>query len=83
MPDQYVTVEIVAGRQEAEIMKAYLNARGIKCYVSQEAAGNVYGFSIGTLGNVEIRVPSSQAKRARQAIHDYHRRKKRSPTHSS
>jgi len=78
MPDQFVTVEIAAGRQEAEIMKAYLNTKGIRCDLLQEAAGNIYGFSIGTLGNVEIRVPSAQAKRAREAIHEYRKRPHRS-----
>ena len=76
MVDPYVTVTTVAGRPEAEFIKSFLNADGIECELSQEAAGSVFGLSVGTLGAVEILVPTSKAGRARRMIVDYQSRKR-------
>jgi hypothetical protein len=74
MPDQYVTIESVSGRQEAEFIKAYMNAEGIKCELSQEAGG-AFGFSVGGLARVDIMVPSKQVSRARRALRNYEKSK--------
>lgn len=71
MPDPYVSITTVAGRPEAEIIKSFLNAEGIECELSQEAAGSVFGLSVGILGEVEIFVPSSQADKARRMVAEY------------
>ena len=76
MLDPYVTVETVAGRPEAEFIKSMLNAEGIECELSQEAAGSVFGLSVGTLGAVDILVPTSVAGRAKRMITDYQDRKR-------
>lgn len=75
MPDRFVTVEIVAGRPEADFIRSYLRAHGIKCELSQEAVGHVYGLSVGILANVAIRVPSRQVVRARELIQNHQARK--------
>lgn len=77
MPDRYVTIEAVAGRPEAEFLRSYLSAHGIKCELSQEAVGHVYGLSVGMLANVAVRVPSRQVSRARELIHSHQARKRR------
>lgn len=76
MVDPYVTIETVAGRPEAEFIKSFLNAEGIDVELSQEAAGSVFGLSVGTLGEVEILVPTSKAGRARRMVEEYLARKK-------
>ena len=68
MGNRYVVIHTVSGRQEAEILKSYLEANGVKCEFSQEAAGNVYGFSLGRLGKAELLVPEEQAEEARELI---------------
>ena len=75
MVDQFIVVEIVSGRLEAEMVKSYLHAYGIQCETSQEAAGWVEGLGVGPLSEVEILVPSHQGKQARQLIEEYHRAK--------
>jgi hypothetical protein len=77
MLDPYVTIETVAGRPEAELIKSFLNAEGIDVELSQEAAGSVFGLSVGTLGAVHILVPSSVAGKARRLIDDYLASKKK------
>jgi hypothetical protein len=71
MLDPYVSLVTVSGRPEAEFIKSFLNAEGIDCELSQEAAGSVFGLSVGTLGAVEIFVPTSKAGRAGRLLADY------------
>jgi hypothetical protein len=75
MSDPYVSIVTVAGRPEAEFIKSFLNAEGIECELSQESAGSVFGLSVGTLGAVEIFVPTGQAGKARRMVEDYQARK--------
>ncbi|MGA9190656.1 MAG: DUF2007 domain-containing protein [Anaerolineales bacterium] len=75
MLDPYVSLVTVSGRPEAEFIKSFLNAEGIDCELSQEAAGSVFGLSVGTLGAVEIFVPTSKAGKARRMLAEYQARK--------
>jgi len=75
MLDPYVSLVTVSGRPEAEFIKSFLNAEGIDCELSQEAAGSVFGLSVGTLGAVEIFVPTSKAGKARRMLAEYQSRK--------
>lgn len=79
MVDRFVVVETVSGRTEAEILRSFLNANGIHCEISQEAIGSAYGLGVGPLANAEILVPSQQAKRAREALKEFHKKKKAHP----
>ncbi len=75
MVDRFVVVETVYGRTEAEFLRSFLQARGVQCEISQEAAGSIYPATIGSLARVEILVPSRQGKAARQALKEYHKAK--------
>ena len=72
MPDEYVVIDTVSGRGNAEILRSFLEAQGIRCELSQEALGSVYGLTIGPLGSVDLLVPSYQGKHARELISEYH-----------
>jgi hypothetical protein len=76
MPDKYVVVDTVSGRGIAEILRSFLQSQGIQCELSQEALGSVYGLTVGSLGSVDLLVPSYQGKRARELIREYHRSQK-------
>ena len=76
MLDQYIVIEVTSGKLEAEMIKSYLNAYGVQCELSQEAAAWVEGLTVGPMAEVQILVPSHQGKQARQLIEDYHRAKK-------
>jgi hypothetical protein len=75
MVDRFIVIDTVSGRTEAEFLLSFLRARGIKCELSQEAIGWVYGLGVGPLAEVDILVPSRQGKQARQAIKEYHKAK--------
>jgi hypothetical protein len=68
MPDQFVSVEVVSGRTDAEILESYLRAQGVRCELSGEAAGWVHGLTVGPIAEVEILVPSHQRKKAADLI---------------
>jgi hypothetical protein len=64
------TVYIASGQLEAEIIKGRLESEGIPAILHYEAAGLIYGFTIDGLGQVEVQVPSSLAKHAREILAD-------------
>ena len=64
MSEALVVVCTVEGRLEAERIQSWLEAEGIPAMISQEGAGQAYGFSIGLLGEADILVPASRAAEA-------------------
>jgi hypothetical protein len=49
---------------EAEVMRSKLESEGIPCLLQREAAGAVFGITIGPLGEVRVLVPEPLADRA-------------------
>ena len=64
--DELVTVYRAANPPEAEIIRAALEADGIWCRVGDPNQGGFVG--VGTVEDVEVLVPASQAERARQVL---------------
>lgn len=77
MDGELRTVALVAGRHVAEGIKSLLEAHGVACILYQEAGG-AFGFSVGGLGRVEIKVSEAQFEQASRIIeqHQEHPRKK-------
>jgi hypothetical protein len=70
MPEEIrlTTVYVAVGQPEAQIVRGRLEAEGIPSILRYESAGLVYGITIDGLGQVEVQVPSSLAKEARQVL---------------
>jgi hypothetical protein len=74
MPDEeWIYIDQVQGQLQAEILKGLFEAQGIKVWLNQEGVAHAYAIEIGSLGSVEILVPSSQAEKARQILAEYNR----------
>lgn len=56
---------------EAEVIKSYLESRGIKVILQGEAAGHVYGLSTGPLAEVQVLVPVEQHLDAVKIMEEY------------
>jgi hypothetical protein len=56
------------GLLEAETVKILLESFGIPAFTNQEAAGAVYGLTVGPLGEVDVMVPKTYLKDARKII---------------
>jgi hypothetical protein len=70
--ENWVTVEVVSGDLQAEILRGLLESYEIPVSLSQEGAGKAIGLSVGPLGEVEILVPASRQDQARKVIDDYY-----------
>ncbi len=63
-----VEIYSAQGMLEAEMIKLYLQSYEIEATISQESAGIVYGFTIGSLGAAHIYVREEDAPRATQLM---------------
>lgn len=71
--EKWVLVERVEGQLQAEILKGLLEAQGITVWLNQEGAARAYAVTVGTLGMVEILVPTSMVDKAQQVLAAYYR----------
>jgi hypothetical protein len=71
--EEWTLVDKVHGQLQAEILKGLLEAQGLRVWLNQEGAAHAYAVAIGTLGMVEIMVPSSEFEKARQVLESYYR----------
>lgn len=63
-----VKVYSTAGELEAEMIKGFLEAQGIKVMLVQESIGRTLGLAAGTLGEVKVFVPGNQAAAAHELL---------------
>jgi hypothetical protein len=71
--EEWVLVDKVEGQLQAEMLRGLLEAQGIMVWVNPQGAARAYAVTIGTLGAVELLVPSSAADQARQVLDAYYR----------
>jgi len=71
--EEWVLVDKVQGQLQAEILKGLLEAQGMRVWLNQEGAAHAYAVAIGTLGLVEILVPTSEVEQAKQVLKAYYR----------
>jgi len=71
--EEWVLVDTVQGQLQAEILRGLLEAQGIMVWLNAQGAARAYAVSVGTLGAVEILVPSSAEEQARQTLEAYYR----------
>jgi hypothetical protein len=71
--EEWILVDKVQGQLQAEILRGLLEAQGIMVWLNQQGAARAYAVAVGTLGMVEILVPSSEAEKARQVLEAYYR----------
>ena len=72
MAEDWIVLDEVAGMLQAEILRGLLEAQEIPTVLSQEGAGKAIGLTIGTLGTVQILVPSKDQERARELLEAYY-----------
>ena len=71
--EEWVLVDKVQGQLQAEILGGLLEAQGIMVWLNAQGAAHAYAVGVGTLGAVEILVPSNAAEQARQILDAYYR----------
>ena len=63
-----VVVYTAAGQFKAAVIKSLLEAAGIPAEISQEGAGNVFGFTVGAMGLADILVAEEHQAEARALL---------------
>ncbi len=71
--EEWILVDQVQGQLQAELLRGLLEAQGIRVWLNRQGASRAYAVSVGTLGMVEILVPSSEAGQAKQVLEAYYR----------
>jgi hypothetical protein len=64
----YEEVYSANGQLEADMVRLMLEASGVKVIMRGEAAGSVYGLTVGPLGEVKLFVPADQMATAQGLI---------------
>ncbi len=59
------------GYMDAQLIKNYLESFGITVFDFEESVGKAYGLTIGSLGEVELYVPTERAHEAQEYIQRY------------
>jgi hypothetical protein len=68
MNDKFIHVFTSEGLLNAEMIRTFLEAKGIQVVVSQESAGVVLGLSVGSLGKARFYVRAEQAEEAKSLL---------------
>ena len=71
MSVEYVLLDTVSGKLEAEIIHGMLQAYGIDAMMSHEAAASIYGLGIGPTADVDLLVPEDKLAEAKQHLEEY------------
>ncbi len=65
---RFITVFKAQGKLDAESIKGFLEAQGIPALLDINALGQIYGLTVGDLGEVGVMVPEEHQERARELL---------------
>jgi hypothetical protein len=71
--EEWILVYTAQGQLQAEIIRGLLEAQGITVWVNSPGAAHAYAVTVGTLGMVELLVPTNSVDEARQVLEAYYR----------
>ena len=67
----WVLIKKVYNQAESEVIKGMLEAQEIKVLLAQEGAAKAIGLNVGSLGEIQIHVRSSDAQLANKILSDF------------
>ncbi|MCU0486869.1 MAG: DUF2007 domain-containing protein [Anaerolineales bacterium] len=70
--EEWVLIDTTAGQLQAEIVRGMLEAQGIQVWLNQAGAAHAYAMTVGSMGRVEVLVPSSASEQAQRILSDYY-----------
>jgi Putative prokaryotic signal transducing protein len=66
--NKLVHVYTVMGPLQGEMIRAFLESKGITVMISEESAGRAYGIQVGAMGEAQVYVPETQAEEAKEIL---------------
>ena len=70
--EEWVLVDTIAGQLQAEVVRGLLEAQGIQVWLNQAGAAHAFAMTVGSMGRVEVLVPSSASELAQQILNEYY-----------
>ena len=70
--EEWVLVDTTSGQLQAELVRGLLEAQGILVWLNQAGAAHAYALNVGSLGRVEVLVPSSAVEQAQKLLDEYY-----------
>ena len=70
--EEWVLVDTTAGQLQAEIVRGLLEAQDIQVWLNQAGAAHAYAMTVGSMGRVEVLVPSTDSERAQIILEEYY-----------
>lgn len=70
--EEWVLVDTCAGQLQADLVRGLLEAQGILVWLNQAGAAHAYAMTVGSMGRVEVLVPSLELGRAQRILEDYY-----------
>ena len=70
--EEWVLVDTCAGQLQAELVRGLLEAQGIQVWLNQAGAAHAYAVTVGSMGRVEVLVPSADQAQAERFLDEYY-----------
>jgi hypothetical protein len=70
--EEWVLVDTCAGQLQAEVVRGLLEAQGIQVWLNQAGAAHAYAVTVGSMGRVELLVPSADRVQAEHILDEYY-----------
>jgi hypothetical protein len=70
--EEWVLVDTTGGQLQAELVRGLLEAQGFQVWLNQAGAAHAFAVSVGSLGRVEVLVPTSVSEQARRVLDEYY-----------
>jgi hypothetical protein len=70
--EEWVLVDTCAGQLQAELVRGLLEAQGIQVWLNQAGAAHAYAMTVGSMGRVEVLVPSGDREQAERTLDEYY-----------
>ena len=71
--EEWILIDTVQGQFLAEMLRGLMEAQGIMVWMNSQGAAHAYALSVGTMGAVELLVPTNSVDHARQILEAYYR----------
>ena len=68
MEKKFVEITRVPGLLNADMLKIFLESKGIEVMISQESAGKTFGLMIDGMGHARVYVPEDQVQETEEIL---------------
>jgi hypothetical protein len=68
MEKKFVEITRVPGLLNADMLKIFLESKGIQVMIAQESAGKTFGLTVDGLGHARVYVPDDQVQKTEEIL---------------